>query len=56
MLLKMKLKKSLSIKPTKDSPTAEHEKENQQTYSSSTQSELQDMNTDGYYDKQKKFL
>jgi len=50
------IKKSLSIKPTKDSPTAEHEKENQQTYSSSTQSELQDMNTDGYYDKQKSFF
>jgi len=51
------IKKSLSIKTTKDSPNTEHEKENQQTYSSSTQSEQQhEVNTDGYYDKQKSFF
>jgi protein LSM14 len=55
------IKKSLSIKPTKseplkDSPTAEHDKENHQTSSTSTQSEQQEMNLDGYYDKQKSFF
>jgi len=55
------IKKSLSIKPTKsettsDSPKSEQDKENQPTMSSSTQSELQEMNPDGYYDKQKSFF
>jgi protein LSM14 len=56
------IKKSLSIKPTKgeslkDSPTAEHDKENHQTSSTSTQSEQQqEINLDGYYDKQKSFF
>ncbi|UJR15438.1 hypothetical protein I4U23_002381 [Adineta vaga] len=55
------IKKSLSIKPTKcettsDSPKSEQDKENQPTMSSSTQSELQELNLDGYYDKQKSFF
>ncbi|CAF0960722.1 unnamed protein product [Adineta steineri] len=57
------IKKSLSIKTSKtettsDSPKSEHEKdkENQQTISSSTQSEQQEMHPDGYYDKQKSFF
>jgi len=57
------IKKSLSIKTNKgetnnDSPKSEHEKdkENQQTISSSTQSEHQEIHPDGYYDKQKSFF
>jgi len=56
------IKKSLSIKPTKseqgqESPKTEQEnKENQHLTSSSTQSEQQEMNPDGYYDKQKSFF
>jgi protein LSM14 len=57
------IKKCLSIKPTKsettsESPKSEQEKdkENQPTMSSSTQSELQEINPDGYYDKQKSFF
>jgi hypothetical protein len=57
------IKKSLSIKTTKgetsnDSPKSEQEKdkENQQLTSSSTQSEQQETNSDGYYDKQKSFF
>jgi len=56
------IKKSLSIKTSKgettsDSPKSEHDKdkENQQLTSSSTQSE-QEINPDGYYDKQKSFF
>jgi protein LSM14 len=55
------IKKSLSIKTNKgdttnDSPKSEHDKENQQITSSSTQSEQQELNPDGYYDKQKSFF
>lgn len=55
------IKKSLSIKPVKsettsDSPKSEQDKENQPTMSSSTQSEAQEINPDGYYDKQKSFF
>jgi protein LSM14 len=59
------IKKSLSIKSSKsetinDSPKSEQEKEkdkeNHQLTSSSTQSELQETNPDGYYDKQKSFF
>jgi protein LSM14 len=55
------IKKSLSIKPSKgdttsDSPKSEHDKENHQITSSSTQSEQQEINPDGYYDKQKSFF
>jgi len=55
------IKKSLSIKTTKnettsDSPKSEHDKENQQTTSSSTQSDQLELNADGYYDKQKSFF
>jgi len=58
------IKKSLSIKTSKgettsDSPKSEQDKdkdkENQQLTSSSTQSE-QEINPDGYYDKQKSFF
>ncbi len=57
------IKKSLSIKSNKsetsnDSPKIEQEKdkENQHITSSSTQSEQQEPNPDGYYDKQKSFF
>jgi protein LSM14 len=61
------IKKSLSIKtikgePTSDSPKSENDKENQQITSTSTQSDQQqqqqqeEINPDGYYDKQKSFF
>jgi protein LSM14 len=58
------IKKSLSIKTDKkettinESPKTEQEKdkENQHITSSSTQSEQQDIHSDGYYDKQKSFF
>jgi protein LSM14 len=55
------IKKSLSIKTSKgettsESPKTEQDKENQHTTSSSTQSEQQETNPDGYYDKQKSFF
>ena len=55
------IKKSLSIKSSKsesasDSPKPEQDKENHQVTSSSTQSEQQEINPDGYYDKQKSFF